>query len=155
MDIDILFEKGFENKSPAGEWLRKVVATALATEHASLSAQVSLLITGQEKVHELNRKYLGEDRPTDVLSFPMITPEESGTTPFVTPPDGVVHLGEIIISHPQAVIQAKDHRHSVEKEMAVLIIHGVLHLLGYDHDMPDKEAKMKGRETEILGMIDS
>ena len=150
MDIDILIEKGFDNTPPARTWLKKVVATALTNEHASSSAQVSLLITGQEKVHELNRQYLDEDRPTDVLSFPMITPEETSTTAFVTPPDGVVHLGEVIISYPQAVIQAEEHGHSADKEIAVLIIHGILHLLDYDHDVPEDERKMKQREKEIL-----
>ena len=153
MDIDILIKKGFENTPPAKAWLKKVVITALTSEHVSPSAQVSLLITSQEKVHELNRQYLDEDRPTDVLSFPMITPEETSTPTFVTPPDGVVHLGEVIISYPQAVIQAEEHGHSVDKEMAVLIIHGILHLLAYDHDVPEAEKKMKERETTILGLI--
>ena len=149
MDIDILIDKELKNKPPVEEWFKKVVFTALTAEQADPSAQVSLFITGQEKVHQLNLEYLGEDRPTDVLSFPMITPEESGKT-FVTPPDSIVHLGEVIISYPQAAIQAEEHGHSVDREMAVLIIHGILHLLGYDHEVPEAEAKMKGREQYIL-----
>jgi probable rRNA maturation factor len=73
---------------------------------------------------------------------------------FVVPPDGVHHLGEVIVSCPQAVIQAKEHQHSIKKELAILIIHGVLHLLGYDHEEPEQERQMRGRETEILSQIE-
>jgi probable rRNA maturation factor len=152
MDIDILIDKEFKNKPPVEEWFKKVVFTALTAEQADPSTQVSLFITGQEKVHQLNLEYLGEDRPTDVLSFPMLAPEESGRT-FVTPPDSMVHLGEVIISYPQAAIQAEEHGHPVEREMAVLIIHGILHLLGYDHDVPEAEGKMKEREKAILEIL--
>ena len=73
---------------------------------------------------------------------------------FVAPPDRVLHLGEVIISYPQAVIQAEECQHSLKKELAILIIHGVLHLLGYDHDKPEPERKMRAREAEILSGIE-
>jgi probable rRNA maturation factor len=152
MDVTILIDKGFESMSPASGWLRKVVETVLISEHTSPVAEVSLFLTGQDKVHQLNREYLGEDRPTDVLSFPMLTPGND-TAPFVTPLDDAEHLGEVIISLPQAVIQAEDHGHSVQDEIAVLLVHGVLHLLGYDHDIPEAESKMKGREAKILDLV--
>ena len=69
-------------------------------------------------------------------------------------PDGKLHLGEVIISYPQAVIQAEEHRHSVKKEVAILIIHGVLHLLGYDHDEPKRRRQMAAREAEILSNVE-
>ena len=153
MEISVIFEKGLEGKAPPAEWLRGVVEKALTAEKAGTASEVSLLIAGQEKVHELNRDFLGEDRPTDVLSFPM-TSEAEQKAPFVTPPDGLEHLGEIIISLPQAVTQAEEHGHSVEREMAILIIHGVLHLLGYDHDVPEREGRMRSREAEILRLVD-
>ncbi len=83
-------------------------------------------------------------------------PEQSSgdLAPFVAPPDGIEHLGEVIISYPQAVIQAEEHRHSVEREIAILIIHGLLHLLGYEHDKPDLEREMRARETEVLSCIE-
>ena len=73
---------------------------------------------------------------------------------FVHPPDGVLHLGEVIISYPQAVIQAEEYQHPVEREILILIIHGVLHLLGYEHDTPELELKMRAREAEILSHIE-
>ena len=81
-------------------------------------------------------KYLDEDRPTDVLSFPMN--EQLATAPaFVKVPDGKLHLGDIVISYPQATKAADEHRHPVKREVEILLIHGILHLLGYDHDAPD------------------
>ena len=77
------------------------------------------------------------------------TSQESGTH-FTGPPDGINHLGEVVISYPQAMQQAQEQGHDVKQELAVLIVHGVLHLLGYDHELPDKEQKMKARENEIL-----
>ncbi len=122
--------------------------------------ELGLVIAGQERVQQLNRSYLGKDEPTDVLAFSML-PEplaisefEADFSPFVQPPDGVLHLGEVIISYPQAVIQAEEHRHSVKREIAILIIHGVLHLLGYEHDKPELERQMKTREKEILSCIE-
>ncbi len=149
MEITVIFEKGLEGALPSATWLKKVVRKALESERAGNSSEVSVLIAGQKKVHELNREYLDEDRPTDVLSFPMISaePDKAG---FVEPPDGLVHLGEIIVSLPQATQQAGEHRHSTNREIAILTIHGVLHLLGYDHAEPDEEKKMRQRESEIL-----
>jgi probable rRNA maturation factor len=71
-----------------------------------------------------------------------------------SPPDGVLHLGEVIIAYPQAVIQAEEHRHSVKREVAILIIHGVLHLLGYRDDKPELKRLMSTREREILSYIE-
>ena len=109
-------------------------------------------------MRQLNRDYLSKDEPTDVLAFSML-PElpaegELGVPPFITPPDGVLHLGEVIISYPQAVIQAEEHHHSIKKEIAILIIHGVLHLLGYEDDSPELKQRMTAREAEILSQIE-
>lgn len=137
---------------PRKTWLRKILKQILAARDVDAKTEISLLITGQDKIRELNGAYLGEDRPTDVLSFPML-PEPSGAT-FVTAPDGEKHLGDIIISLPQAAIQAREHVHTTEREIAILLIHGVLHLLGYDHAEPEEESEMKRLEAEILGSIE-
>ena len=71
------------------------------------------------------------------------------------PPDGVLHLGEVIISYPQAVIQAEEHQHSKKREVAILVIHGILHLLGYEHDKPELESIMSSREQAILSIIEN
>jgi probable rRNA maturation factor len=152
MKISISFEIKNESIPASRVWLRSVIRTALNAEQAGSNAEISLLITGQQKVHDLNRTYLGEDRPTDVLSFPML-PSAAGTDGFVDPPDGLKHLGEIVVSLPQAIIQAEEHGHSTDREIAILIIHGVLHLLGYDHAKAVGKIRMKAREAAILEMV--
>ena len=152
-----MLEGAFED-CPGEDWLMSIVGQVLTAEGVTSAVELGLVITGQERVQELNRVYRGKDRPTDVLSFNMIsTHEETGieATPFVTPPDGMLHLGEVIISYPQAVMQAQEREHSVKKEMAILIIHGVLHLCGYDHEKTEEARLMRARETEILGQAES
>jgi len=78
---------------------------------------------------------------------------EEEPTEFIEPPDGLVHLGEIIISYPQAKVQAKEHHHTLNKEIATLIVHGVLHILGYDHEKPETEAAMQTREKDVLTAV--
>ena len=154
MEIDVLIEAGFEEYIDAG-WLKLVAERVLTIQNTDVSAELSLVISPQEKMRRLNLSYLGEDEPTDVLSFPML-PEQAAadSVAFVAPPDGVQHLGEIIISYPQAVIQARERQHPVKREIATLIIHGTLHLLGYDHDTPERERERKAREATILSDIE-
>ena len=111
------------------------------------------MITSQKKIQELNKTYRDVDKVTDVLAFslePVIIPGREPEEDFISPPNGLRHLGELIISYPQAQQQAKDGGHSLKKELAILIIHGTLHLLGYDHTKDRDEAEMKERETSIL-----
>lgn len=157
MEINVLIDEDLK-ESPEMGWLQSVAEQVLIAQEASSDVELSLVITSQERVRQLNRDYLSKDEPTDVLAFSML-PElpaggELGVPPFITPPDGVLHLGEVIISYPQAVIQAEEHHHSIKKEVAILIIHGVLHLLGYEHDKPELERQMRARETEILSQVE-
>jgi probable rRNA maturation factor len=102
-------------------------------------------------VRELNRRYRGIDEPTDVISFALTEEKTEGDSfPFVTPPDGFLHLGEVIISYPQAVRQAEEQHHGIEEEIALLVVHGTLHLLGYEHDEPVREQEMRAVEKRIL-----
>ncbi len=91
-------------------------------------AEMSLTIGRDELMRELNLKYRSVPGTTDVLSFPFREGEN-----FISPPDGVLYLGEVIISYPQAKKQAREYGHSFQRELSWLIVHGVLHLLGYDH----------------------
>lgn len=157
MEINVLIDEGYEGYLE-GSWLQSVAEQVLVAQDADSRLELGLVITGQERVQQLNRSYLGRDEPTDVLAFsmlpePLATGESEVSSPFTQPPDGVLHFGEVIISYPQAVIQAEEHHHSVKREIAILIIHGVLHLLGYEHDKPELERQMKTREKEILSCI--
>ncbi len=127
-------------------WLRRAVEETLRAEGIESSVELGLVIADEELVHELNRKYRGIDEGTDVLSFPL----REGDTPFVTPPDSPTHLGEVIVSYPHAVRQSREQEHSLEQELAHLVIHGVLHLLGYDDEDREGEEKMRIREKKIL-----
>ena len=158
MEINVLIDEGLEG-CPEVSWLQSVAEQALVAQDADSRVELGLVITNQEKVQQLNRSYLGKDEPTDVLAFsmlpePLTTGKPEASSPFAQPPDGMLHLGEVIISYPQAMIQAEEHRHSVKREIAILIIHGVLHLLGYEHDKPELERHMKTREKEILSCIE-
>ena len=153
MEINVLIDEGFKGCPEVG-WLQSVAEQVLVAQNAGSRVELGLVIATQERVQQLNLSYLGRDEPTDVLAFSAIEEIGSDFPPFVTPPDGVLHLGEVIISYPQAVTQAEEHRHSIKREIAILIIHGVLHLLGYEHDKPELKQKMSAREEEILSRIE-
>ena len=110
------------------------------------ACELSVLVTDDETVRALNREYAGEDAPTDVLSFSLREGEE-----FASPPEGPAPLGEVIISWPTAERQAVERGAAMEDELAHLLVHGVLHLLGYDHAEPEEEQRMRSQEEELLG----
>jgi len=159
MEINVLIDEELEGCIDT-VWLQGIAEQTLAAQNVSSNAELGLVIVGQERVQQLNRDYLGKDRPTDVLAFSMLPePSTQGTPetdslPFVIPPDGVLHIGEVIISYPQAVIQAEERRHSVKREIAILIIHGILHLLGYEDDKPALKRRMTARGADILSYIE-
>ena len=149
VEVNVYYDTGFEDAFPQ-EWLRRVAETVLAAENQP-DAELGIVLTGQSKIHELNKRYLERDRPTDVLAFALKgTP---GEMPFPAPDDDVDHLGEVVISVEQAAIQAKKHRHSVSREVAILLVHGVLHLVGYDHGEPEEERAMDAKARGILRKI--
>jgi probable rRNA maturation factor len=131
------------------DWVRELAQTVLRAEGVVPPYEVSMVFTDSETVQQLNRDYRGVDDPTDVLAFNML-PQEGADSSFALPPDGVTRLGEVIISYPQAVGQAREQGHSAERELALLVIHGILHLLGYDHEKPEEESKMREREKAVL-----
>ena len=153
MEISVLVDEHLETGLEVS-WLEGIARQVLEAQGVGAQAELGLFIATQERIKQLNRDYLDRDEPTDVLAFSAGEGVEAELPPFVPPPDGVLHLGEVIISYPQAVIQAEEHRHSVEKEIAILVIHGVLHLLGYEHDKPELERQMRDREEELLGHIE-
>lgn len=130
-------------------WVEEVVRAALQYEGVP-AAEVDVLITDDETVRELNRRYAGEDEATDVLSFSLREGEE-----FPPPPDALPRLGEVILSLPTARRQAAEHGRTLRREVAHLLIHGTLHLLGYDHAEPEEEREMRSREETLLAGVNS
>ncbi len=144
---------------PNEEWLRRVVNVSLDIASSNQckhyeKVELSLVISDDQTMRVLNRQYRGIDTSTDVLAFAFHEEEQQEVAhPFVSPPDGVLHLGEIVISYPDAVSQASKLSHSVEREIATLVTHGTLHLLGYTHNESSDTQEMQALEGEILGRI--
>ncbi len=143
-NLDITIEESFE-ESVSEEWLQSVVKQVMISEAIDLPAELSLLITDDVTVHQLNLQYRGIDQTTDVLAFAF---QEDNDFPEF--PESDTQLGEVIISFHQAHRQAAELGHSLDHELAVLTVHGVLHLLGYDHESEDQEAQMSQAENRIL-----
>jgi probable rRNA maturation factor len=143
--IDVQVARPFRSALRA-PWLRRIARHVLLAEGA-VATQVGVVIADDATVHDLNRRYLGRDEPTDVLSFGL---SEKGGSPFVLPPGEAASLGEVVISYPTALRQAEEQGHNVESEVARLLVHGILHLLGYDHQAAKDGRIMRRREEEIL-----
>jgi len=152
MKLGIQIDKEFR-KHLKERWLQKVVEQSLTVQDFDSEVELSLLVTDDETVRKLNQKYRGVDEPADVLSF-ALTERKLGSSPFITPPDGLLHLGEVVISYPQAVRQAEENNHKVEEEIALLVIHGILHLLGYEHDEPARGQEMRALEERVLSEVE-
>ena len=126
--------------------LEGAVRAALDNQSADFNSELTIVLTDDKQVRELNRDYLGIDAPTDVLSFPASEMDESQ----IDPETGSAYIGDIIISMPYAAKSAGKAGHSVEAEVQLLVVHGVLHLLGHDHAKPKEKAKMWKAQAEIL-----
>jgi len=128
--------------------LARVIAIALAAVGRD-DAEVTLVITDDEAVAELNRQYRAIDGPTDVLSFPAQEP----TPGFVSAPEAAAYLGDIIIALPFTRQQAAGLSRPLADELRLLAVHGTLHLVGYDHAEPDEEAAMWAKQDAILAQV--
>lgn len=132
--------------------VRRAVEATLDYEQYGNPCEVSVTFTDNEQIHELNRKFRGVDRPTDVLSFPLFDYDGVTEEPPVDELMGM--LGDIVLSLEQAEIQANEYGHSFAREVAFLCVHSMLHLLGYDHETGDEdEADMRRRQTEIMDLM--
>lgn len=127
----------------------EVLEEAARVHEVDDMTEVSLMFTDDETIHEMNREYRGIDRPTDVLSFALEEGEEEEI--YGGPEENL--LGDIIISVEMAVRQAEEYGHSVEREMAFLALHGMLHLLGYDHMEEEERQEMRAQEEAILASL--
>ncbi len=160
--MTLLFEEEGELRLdlPCEELATKVIEAALDYEDCPYEVEVNLLLTMNDEIQEMNRNFRQIDRPTDVLSFPMIDYEEAGNFEFLEdvmdafhPESGELMLGDIVISKEKVISQAEEYGHSVEREYAFLIAHSMLHLFGYDHMEDDERIVMEAKQKEILEQL--
>lgn len=136
--------------------IRKVIRAGLAAEKFPYNAEVTVTVTGDDEIREINRTQRNVDASTDILSFPMLDwhDGEGDTDPgCFDPQTGCVNLGDIILSMPHAAAQAKEYGHSLRRECGYLTIHSLLHLLGYDH--VDDEPRRKLMRTHEEAVMES
>jgi probable rRNA maturation factor len=143
MAIDVQVAPALRRKVQKTE-IRKWAETALRAEGLTRLPDMAIVITDDESIQALNRDFRGVDEPTDVLAF---GDEKAG--PFVFAPGEPLYLGDVVISLERAEAQALERGASVKDELQVLLIHGILHLLGYDHD-EEEQTQMWSRQDAIL-----
>ncbi len=158
LSVDLRYRRKITNKR-----LREWASATLMALGQPDGTELEVAISGDDEVQELNRTYRGVDAPTDVLSFPYTEmaapapyygddmPEHDGMDgPFILPPDSGAILGELVISYPYAERQAKVAGHAASEELALLLVHGILHLVGHDHAEPAEQARMWAQTNAIL-----
>lgn len=148
---DFVIEVIIENHlGVAAQGVEKVLATAvratLTHEHAQPPLELTVLLTDDEQIHQMNLEYRQEDKPTDVLSFPA-----GESSPGLV--EEIPYLGDIAISVPYAGRQAAQAGHDLLGELQLLAVHGVLHLLGHDHDTAEGKEAMWGAQTAVLAQL--
>lgn len=160
--MTLYFEEEGSLKLPLNceELASKVIEAALDYVECPYDAEVNLLLTMNEEIHEMNQNFRQIDRPTDVLSFPMVDYEVAGSFDFLEeadeyfhPESGELMLGDIVISKEKVVSQAEEYGHSIEREYAFLIAHSMLHLFGYDHMEEEERIEMEEKQKAILNEL--
>lgn len=161
MSVFIEEEGGKALPFQAGDVARTVIEAALEYENCPYEAEVSLLLTTDEEIRKLNNSARGLDRPTDVLSFPMLEYDAPGDFSQLedepqdafNPESGELMLGDIVISKERVIAQAEEYGHSPLREYAFLIAHSMLHLFGYDHIEESDRLLMEERQRGIMEKI--
>ena len=166
--MTIIYENEYSNNDPLSggeepevkELACRLADSVLNYTGCPFEAQVSLLITDDASIREMNRSFRGIDRETDVLSFPMLSYERAGDFSFLEeetadgsffdPDSGELIMGDIVISADRAKAQAEQYGHSLKREYAFLIVHSMLHLCGFDHMLTEEAEKMEQMQREIL-----
>ena len=137
---------------------REVISFTLDHENFPYESEVNLTLTDNDGIHEINKMYRQIDRPTDVLSFPMLSYETPGDFSKLeddyddnfNPDTGEIMLGDIVISVDKVLEQAESYGHTPRREYAFLIVHSMLHLFGYDHMTPEEAVQMEAKQRQIL-----
>lgn len=158
MTIEIDYETEQRLELPVEEIVTDVVREALEYENCPYDIELNVLFTDNEQIREINREHRNIDRPTDVLSFPMIAYEvpsdfshvEEEVEEYFNPETGELLLGDIVISIEKVLEQAAGYGHSPKRELAFLVAHSMLHLFGYDHMEEEERLVMEQKQREIL-----
>lgn len=161
MSIFIEEEGGTPLPFNAEEIAGNVIEAALEYENCPYEAEISVLLTTDEEIRKLNRSARGLDRPTDVLSFPMLEYDRPGDFSWLesepqdafNPETGELMLGDIVISKDRVLAQAEEYSHSPVREYAFLIAHSMLHLFGYDHMEEEERRLMEERQRGIMEKV--
>lgn len=124
--------------------LETAARLTLESQSALAESDLTVALTDDDQLHDLNLDFRETDAPTDVLAFPASEPD---------PETGVLYLGDVIISVERAREQAEARGHSLEAELQLLVVHGVLHLLGHDHALPGEKDRMWSAQAEILARL--
>ncbi|MGI6641316.1 MAG: rRNA maturation RNase YbeY [Limnochordia bacterium] len=148
MDLLLNNEQSHYDIEPFRDLITRAFLEVLAREGADPDVEVSLTFVDDEQIRVLNREYRAKDTATDVLSFPQ--DDEDG---FMSIPGMPQVLGDIVISLPRAEEQAETFGHSLEREVVYLAVHGLLHLLGFDHEDEEGRAEMRAREEAVMEAI--
>lgn len=136
------------------ETVQNVLQRAADLLELGPDVEISVLLVDNETIRTLNRDYRDKDAATDVLSFPMEEEIDDACEPQIIGGPSERMLGDLVISVERAVEQAAEYGHAVERELAFLSVHGLLHLLGYDHEQgPEAEAEMQAEEKRILSIL--
>ena len=144
------------------ELAKKVIAEAMDAENFPYEAEIGLTLTDNAAIRAINQAYRGIDRPTDVLSFPLLSYDAPGdfsgledpAGDTVNPDTGEIMLGDIVISVEKVCEQAFEYGHSEKREYAFLLVHSMLHLFGYDHMEPEEAAVMEEHQRQILERLE-
>ncbi|MDH7571515.1 MAG: rRNA maturation RNase YbeY [Armatimonadota bacterium] len=128
--------------------MQTIVDSLLRHEALPDAVEISVVFADNESVRELNRRYRGIDAPTDVLSFGQLAPEELRAAPSNAAAE--LLLGDVVISVEKAREQARALGHTLKQESALLLVHGLLHLVGYDHQTAEENARMRAAERAVL-----
>ncbi len=160
MTIDIAYETEEKLEVDYESIIKKVILEAIEYEECPYECEVNVVLTDNEEIHKVNKEFRNIDRPTDVLSFPMVQYEEPSAFDQVeemedcfNPESGELLLGDIMLSVDKVKEQAKAYNHSEERELGFLVAHSMLHLFGYDHMEDEERACMELRQSEILNKI--
>ena len=156
IEHDIWLESELDAPFPYEAFLRQCITKALELEQVTLPCEINVLITDNEGIHRINLDMRQVDRPTDVLSFPEfdLAPGEHPGPEDADPGTGLIPLGDMVLSMERVAAQAKEFGHSRRRELAYLVTHSVLHLLGYDHlDEGPMKAQMRAREEAVMALL--